>query len=90
MAAPQMLVQIFLSGEADPSASLAVLVRTHASSFGTTMLTMDFSLVAEKPARVGEATDVVAFGFIADVRPGVLVHVLSVIDRQYNSVPVDE
>jgi len=39
------------------------------------MLIMDFALVAEETAGVGEALDFVAAGFEADVGAGVFIHV---------------
>lgn len=78
MATPKMLVQVFFPAEADTSAAFAVLVWTHAADLRAAVLPVDFTLVAEETARVGEATDVVTFRFLADVGAGVLVHMLTI------------
>ena len=77
MTPSQMLIQIFFPGKPDAGAAFAVFVRTHAAGFGAAVLAVDFALVAEETAGVGEAADVVAFGFFADVGAVVLVHVFS-------------
>jgi len=53
-------------------------VRTHAAGFRAAVLPVYFALVAEETARIGEAADVVAFRFFADVGTRVLVHMLTV------------
>jgi len=79
MTTPEVLVQVFFAAEANTGAAFAVLVRTHAADFRAAVLPVDFALVAEETARIGEAADVVAFWFVADVGAGVLVHMLTVI-----------
>ena len=78
MHAPKMLREIFLSGKANTRAAFAVAIRAHAACFGAAVLAVDFALVAEEAAGVGEALDFFAAGFFADVRAVVLVHVFAV------------
>ena len=77
-----MLSKILLPRKASSSAPLAITMWTHAGRFWTAVLLVDFALVAEEAARVGEALDLFAAGFLTDVRAGVLVVVFSGIYGQ--------
>lgn len=73
-----MLRQILLSGKANARAALTVAEGAHAARFWAAVLAVDFTLVPEEAARVGEALDFFAAGFFADVGAGVFVHMLAI------------
>ena len=72
-----MLKQILATGEAGPSAALTVLVRTQTSCLGSTMLAMNFTLVAMETTGIRKALNLLATRFLTDVRTGVLLGMFS-------------
>lgn len=73
----EMLGQVFFPGEASAAAPFAVGVRAHVAGFGAAMLPVDFPLVTEQAAGVGEAEDFLAAWFFADVWPSMFVSVFA-------------
>ena len=78
MDAAEVFVEVLFAREARAGAAFAVAVGTHARRLGATVLLVNFALVAEQTAGVGEALDLLAAGLFTDVRAQVLVHVFSV------------
>ena len=78
MDAPEMLRQILLSRKANACAAFAVSVRAHTASFWAAMLAVNFTLMAEEAAGVGEALDFFAAWLCTDVGTVMLVHVFAV------------
>lgn len=71
-----MLLQVLPSRKAVAGASLTVLVGTETSSFRSAALIVDFTFVSLQTARVGEASNILASGLVADIRSGMLFDVL--------------
>lgn len=68
-----MFVKVFFPGEPGAGTAFAVAMRAHPRRLGAAMLLVDFALMAEEAAGVGEALDLLAAELVADVRAGVLV-----------------
>lgn len=75
--AAQMLLQILQAREALPVVALAVRMRAVEGLLGPAVLAVDLALVAQQPAAVGEALDLLAAFNGADVGAFVFVHVFA-------------
>ena len=73
-----MFGKIFFSREAVASAPFAVRVGTLVAGFGAAVLAMDFPLVTDQAAAVGEAADFFAPWFFANVGPVVFISVFAI------------
>lgn len=71
-----MLVEVFLARETFLGSPFAASDRAEKRVFGSAMETVDFSLMAQKAARIGEALELHTFRSETAVRSVMLVHVL--------------
>jgi hypothetical protein len=77
MTTAKMLSEVLLAREPITGAAVAIAVRAHKCLLGISVLLVDFTLVAQETARVGEALDFVAVGFIALVGAVMFIHVFT-------------
>lgn len=77
----EMLSEIFLPREAVAAAPFAVWVWTLVATFGAAVLAVDFALVAVQSTSVGEAADLLAAWFSADVGPVVFISVFAMTKK---------
>jgi hypothetical protein len=72
-----VLSKVFLTREPVAGATVAIGIGTHQRLLGVVVLLVHFALVAQKTARVGEALNLIATGFVTFVRAIVFIHVFA-------------
>jgi len=77
VATAKMLSEVLLARETIAGAAVAIGVRAHECLLGIGVFLVDFALVAQETARVGETLDLVAVRFIAFVGAIMFIHVFA-------------
>jgi hypothetical protein len=77
VATAQVLSKVFLACKPVAGTAVAIGVGAHQGLLGVVVLLVHFALVAQETARVGEALNLIATGFVAFVRAIVFVHVFA-------------